>query len=403
MPKFRYTATKENGDKTTGAISRKSLASARSELTAKGLKVVEIKEKKSLAKMEIGKAKVPRQDIMHLSRQLAAFVRAGVPILDGIEVIAEESGNTTFRSALFEVSEGLRSGETLSSAFGRHPNIFPKFYIDMLRSAELTGRLDTVLNQLSGYIERDLDARQKIRSAMAYPMIVLGLAIVTIVVLTVFVIPRFETFFASLNAKLPLPTRILIAATSFITNWWWAIIGGMVAFGLLLFLGSKTDGGRSWIDRTLLRLPVIGEVIRFAIIERFCRILGAMVQAGVPLPEAMVVVSEGTNNASFKKGLTKVRESMLEGEGLSRPIARTELFPPAVIQMVRVGEDTGTLDEQLETAAGFYETELSFKIKRLTTYFEPAIILFVGVVVGFVAIAVVSAMYGIFRQVGTLG
>lgn len=403
MAKFRYRATNEDGGKTNGVIAAKTLASARANLTAQGLKVEEIKEKKSLAKLEIGKARVPRQEVMHLSRQLAAFVRAGVPILDGIEVIAEESGNATFRSALFQISEGLRGGETLSAAFAHHPNIFPKFYIDMLHSAELTGRLDTVLNQLSGYIERDLDARQKIRSAMAYPLIVLALATVTIVVLTVFVIPRFERFFASLNAKLPLATRILIAVTGFITNYWWAVVGGLLVLGLVTYLGSKTEGGRSLIDGTLLKLPVIGDVVRFAIIERFCRILGAMVQAGVPLPEAMVVVSDGTNNASFRRGLMKVRESMLEGEGLSRPIARTELFPPAVIQMVRVGEDTGTLDEQLEAAAGFYETELSFKIKRLTTYFEPAIIMFVGVVVGFVAVAVVSAMYGIFRQVGTLG
>lgn len=403
MAKFKYKATNEQGHTVSGVVKADNTAGARAALAERSLEVSELKEKSGLGSVEIGKGKVPRAEVMHLSRQLAAFIRAGVPILDGIEVVAEESGSLKLRSALFEVAEGLRGGETLSNAFGKHPNIFPKFYIDMLRSAELTGRLDTVLSQLSGYLERDLEARQKIRSALAYPVIVLVMGLVTVLVLTVFVIPRFQQFFASLHAKLPLATRMLIATTNFLTSYWWAIIGGILLVGGLGYLSSKTPKGRSVIDHATLRIPIVGEVVRFAIIERFCRILGAMVQAGVPLPEAMIVVAEGTNNAAFQEGLVKVRESMLQGEGISKPIARTSLFPPAVVQMVRVGEDTGTLDEQLDTAAGFYETELSFKIKRLTTFFEPAIILGVGIFVGFVAIAVVSAMYGIFRQVGTLG
>lgn len=402
MGKFKYVGVTSDGTRVSDVIEASSAAAARNLLSEKDLQIEQVSESVSIFKRSIGKVKVPRHEVMLLSRQLASFIKAGIPILDGIEVIAEESGNSGLRSALFEVSEGLRAGETLSAAFGRHPAIFPKFYIDMLKSAELTGRLDVVLSQLSGYIERDLDAKQKIRSALAYPLIIVGMSLVTVVVMTVFVIPRFQSFFESLGAELPLPTRILIAVTNFLTNYWWAVVGGIALLALLLYLSAKTEGGKSLLDRTILRLPVVGEIVRFAIIERFCRILAAMVQAGVPLPEAMLVVTEGTNNAAFQKGLAQVRTSMLEGEGLSRPISQTKLFPRAVVQMVRVGEDTGTLDEQLETSASFYETELGFKIKKMTTFFEPAVLIGVGLLVGFVAIAVVSAMYGIFRQVGSL-
>ncbi|MCA1840846.1 MAG: type II secretion system F family protein [Actinomycetota bacterium] len=401
MAKFKYTGTDASGKIVTGAVSAATISAARASLGEKDLNIQRIEPSRGL-NIELTKAKVPRQDVMLLSRQLAAFIRAGVPILDGIGVIAEESGNSTLRSALFTIADDLRAGKTLSDAVGAHPSIFPRFYVDMLRSAELTGRLDTVLSQLSGYLERDLEAKQKIRSALAYPTIILVLALVTIVVMTVFVVPRFQQFFKSLGAKLPLATRILISITGFISSWWWAILGGLLLLILFVYLSLKTRAGRGAMNKLVLQLPVVGEVVRFAIIERFCRILSAMVQAGVPLPEAMTVVAESANNIVYERGLKKVTDAMLEGEGLSAPISRTSLFPSTVVQMVRVGEDTGTLDEQLETAAGFYEQELTYKIKRMTTLFEPAVLIGVGLLVGFVAVAVVSAMYGIFRQVGSL-
>jgi type IV pilus assembly protein PilC len=402
MAKFKYTATDPQGAKTSGSISAATIARARQALAERELQVIDIGAKKGVLQFEITKKGVPRQEIMHLSRQLAAFIRSGVPILDAIQVIADETGNTSLRGILTDISDALRGGEPLSAAIAAHGHVFPRFYVDMIRAAELTGRLDVVLDQLSLYIERDLEARQKIRSAMAYPLIIVVLSVVVIVILAAFVLPRFKQFFESLHARLPLPTRMLLAMSSFVENWWWAIIGVVLVAGLALYGFLKTEAGRKIRDRIFLGLPVVGDVVLFSIVERFCRILGALVQAGVPLPDAMEVVSEGTNNRIFESGLTTVREAMLEGEGIAKPIARTDLFPSAVVQMMRVGEETGTLDQQLELSASFYERELSYKIKRLTTYFEPAVILAVGLIVGFVAVAVVSAMYGIFRQVGTI-
>jgi type IV pilus assembly protein PilC len=355
--------------------------------------------KRSIWQLEITRKQVPRADLMNFSRQLAAFIRAGIPILEAIDTFAEEAGNKVFREALSGIGTALRRGETFSAAVGAHGRIFPRFYVDMLKAAELTGRLDSVLDQLSRYIERDLEARRKIRSAMTYPALIGAMSLVTVGILSVFVLPRFKTFFASFHATLPLATRIVLAAGNFVGQWWWAIAAAAATAALGLLVMFKSAAGRAGLDRILLKLPVAADVVRHAIVERVCRVLASMVTAGVPLPDAMVVVAESARNKVYERALVKVREAMLAGEGIAGPIQRSNLFPRAVTQMVRVGEATGTLDTQLETAAAFYEQELDYKIKKLTALFEPAMIIFMGLLVGFVAIALVSAMYGIFRQV----
>lgn len=398
MAKFRYVAITPEGVEVSGSIDSVTPGAARTSLVDRHLSVVSVNEQKSLLKLELTKKKVPRAEIMQFSRQLAAFIRAGIPILDAIDIFADETGNKVFRVALTRIGEALRGGEHFSVAVAAQGQVFPRFYVDMLKAAELTGRLDSVLDQLSTYIERDLLARQRIKSALAYPVIIGAMSVVTVLILTIFVLPKFQVFFASLNAKLPLPTRIVLSGSGFLGKWWWAIGAAIVAIlaGLIPFL--KTVRGRDLKSRMILKLPVIREVAKFSIIERFCRILSSLVLAGVPLPDAMVVVSEATKNSVYQRALDAVRLELLEGEGIAGPITRTELFPTAVTQMVRVGESTGTLDRQLETAAAFYEQELDYKVKKLTALFEPMMIVFMGAVVGFVAVALVSAMYGIFSQ-----
>ena len=356
-------------------------------------------EKKSIWQFEITRRKVPRKDLMHFSRQLGAFLRAGIPVLEGLRVIADETGNKLFKKALIAMAEALEAGETFAEAASAHPEAFPNFYLGILRSAEISGSLDTVLDELSDYIDRDLEARRKITSAMVYPAMVLGMSVVTVVVLTAFVLPRFETFFKSFNAKLPLATRVLLDVSQFLTNWWFAVVVPLSALVVALWLLQRTDRGRSIRDAMLLKTPVVGEVVRYIVVERFCRILCSMAEAGVPLPDALLVITDGTGNAVFKRGILGARDSMMRGEGLATPLAATGLFPSAARQMFRVGEDTGTLDEQLRSAATYFERELDYKIKRFTSFFEPAVIMVVGLIVGFVAIALVSAMYGIYHQV----
>jgi type IV pilus assembly protein PilC len=399
MTTFKYTAVKPDGQRVRGNTRADTIKLAMAGLMDQSFDVVDLKESKSVLQFEITKKKLPPAEVMHFSRQLGAFVRAGVPLIEAIEVIEEEAENKVLRRVLAAVREELRTGETFSSALAPFQTMFPQFYVDMLRAAELTGTLDNVLDEISRYIERDLDARQKIRSAMVYPLVVLVMAIITITVLAVYVLPRFKDFFASLGAKLPLPTRMLIGLTDFLGNWWWALLGGIVLIVVGFALLFRAHWGRRLRDRTLLKLWVVGEVVRYTIVERFCRLLASMMEAGVPLPEAMTVLGRGTNNVIFQEGLASVREAMVRGQGIAAPMAASKLFPGAVIQMVRVGEDTGSLDQQLEAAAAYFDKELDYKIKKLTSLFEPAVILVMGAIVGFVAIALISAMYGIYNQV----
>lgn len=403
MATFAYRATDATGLEVRGLLKHDTMVGARTVLADQHLEVVDLKERTGLLQMQFGRKALPREEVMNFTRQLGAFMKAGVPILDGIQVIAEEAANPKVRRVLLEIHEALRGGDTLSGAVEAHRALFPPFYVEMLRSAEASGHLDYVLDQLARYIERDLDARRKIRSALAYPAVIAVMSLGTVVLLTTFVLPRFRRFFTSLDATLPLPTRILLNGAGFLARWWWAIGAGMLVTTLALYAFLRSPRGRALRDGWVLRLPVVGVVVRFAIVERFCRVLASMLRAGVPLPDAMVIVADGSRNAVYEAALMGVRDEMLQGDGLSRPIQRTGLFPASMTQMVRVGEDTGTLDEQLESAAGFYDRELEYKIKRLTTLFEPAIIVFMGVVVGFVAIALISAMYGIFRQAGGIG
>jgi len=397
--KFRYSALDESGQRVNGVEVAASSGAAHIALLARGLQPLEVKVKGSLLNFEITKKKVPRQDVMNFTRQLAVFMKAGVPIMEALEVIVEETQNKMLKAVLEDMVDSLRAGDTFAAAAAAHPEAFPNFYVGILESAELTGALDAVLNQLADYIDRDQKARGKVTAALIYPAVVAGMSVVTVLVLAVFVLPRFVVFFASLHAKLPLVTRLLLGTTSFISRWWYAEIATMMLIAGVYIAMDRSESGKARLDAWKLKLPVIGDLTETAIIERTCRILASMLRAGVDLPRSMAVTAESANNAVYRKALENVREIMMQGGGLAGPISETGLFPAAARQMFRVGEETGTLDQQLEVAAAYYGRELETKLDRATALFEPAIIIFMGVVVGFVAVALISAMYGIYNQV----
>lgn len=403
MPKFNYVAVGPDGLEVKGIEEAPSLGALSFFLRERNLAMKEAQEKKTILQFEITKKKVPRKDLMHFSRQMAVFLRAGIPVIDALNIIREElPKKSVLGDCLVDMVAALESGTTFTGAARSHPEAFPAFYLGVLEAAELTGNLASALEEVAKYIQRDLEARKKIQSAMFYPGVVLLMSIATVAVLAVFVLPKFKKFFSELGATLPLPTRMLLSVTDLLTTLWPVILLGLFAVGVALGFGPRTRRGRDLRDRTILKVPVVGDMVRTAIIERFCRTLSSMVRAGVPLPEALAVASDGTNNVVYRRKLEEVREAMLQGEGLAGPIARADFLPGAARQMIRVGEETGSLDEQLETSAHYFGTELDFKIARFTNLFEPAVILSMGGVVGFVAIALVSAMYGIFNS-GDLG
>lgn len=399
MTRYAYVATDPDGNLTKGVRKAATRDDAALALYEQDLRDIQVTEKRSVFQAELTAPRVKREEVMHLTRQLGAFVRAGLPLIEAVRTLGDEAKNSSVRRTMHQIVDGLRGGDRLSDCFDRHPRIFPEFYRGIIRSAELGGELDTVLDQLAKYLERDLEARRRVRAALIYPAMIALMSVVTIVVLATFVLPRFQTFFANLHATLPLPTRMLLGFTQFISQWWWAILVGLICLVLGMLGALRTEGGRLARDKLVLRLPAVGTAVRYALVERFCRILSSMVGAGVSLPDALRVATESLRNLVFLRALRRVAESMMEGEGLARPLAGADVFPTTAAQMVRVGEDTGTLDAQLEVAARYYEGELDYRLKKLTALFEPAVIIVMGLLVGFVAVALVSAMYGIFNQV----
>jgi len=399
VAKYRFTAAAADGSVINGVESATAVSALREALLERNLQPISILQKKGLLQVEITKKKVKKRELMHLCRQLGVFLRSGVSVLEALVVLTEETSSKEMKAALEGMRSSLEAGARFSEAASEHPALFPGYSVEILRSAELTGNLDEVLDQLSDYLEREIDTSQKVKAALAYPSVVMVLALVVSTILIVYVLPKFRTFFASLNAKLPLPTRLLLAFAKWLGEYG-VYAGGTIA---ILVIGGalavRTRRGREIKDQLVLKIPVIGELIHTSIIERFCRLLSSMTIAGVSLPEAIAVTTAATSNSVFRKGLTEARAAMMRGEGLAGPLAATGLFPGAARQMFAVGESTGNLDDQLVAAANYLDRELDYKIKRFTTIFEPVVIVAVGVIVGFVAIALVSAMYGIYRQV----
>jgi type IV pilus assembly protein PilC len=399
MPKFAYSAIDASGAEIDGTTKADTLGTARTILVEQNLFPIKIEESRGLLDFELTKEKVKKKNLMNFTRQLSVFIKAGIPITDALTTIADESTDVALRRALGEMVDDLRNGGLLSASAAQHPQVFPNYYIGILQAAELTGRLDESLDSLAGYISREMETRSKVIGALAYPMVVMVLALGTVMILAGYVLPQFVPLFEELGADLPLPTRMMLFVARFFTDLWYVTaIGMLLFFATIAFLAAHPTGRELW-QRISLKIPVIGGIIEYAILERFCSVLHTMLQAGVAIPSAMETTIEAVSNVVYRDQLDIARQQMLEGSGFSQPLIETELFPGAARQMFKVGEETGTLDQQLEVAAEYFNRELEYRIKTFTTLFEPIMIVFVGVVVGFVAIALVSAMYGVLGGV----
>jgi type IV pilus assembly protein PilC len=337
--------------------------------------------------------------IMAFSRQLSSFLEAGISVLEALEIVGAETASPVMRTVIGQMSTSIQRGSSFVDAANAHPDVFPAYYRAMLVSAEYTGNLDAVLAQLASYLERDIGARRQIKSALTYPIIVFCVAVVAMIVMSVFVLPKFSGLYRSLGGKLPLPTRMLLGFTDFITGSWPLILGVIAITGGTLFAVVGGERGKSRRDVATMKIPLIGHLFHLISLERFCRVLSSLATAGIPLPEAIVVSADSTNNSIFQRKLILVRDTLIRGGGLYDPMVESGLFPIAARQMIQVGERTGLLGSQLSKAASYYEREVSFEMKKATDMFEPMVILVVGLIVGFVAVAQVAAMYSIFGQI----
>ena len=342
---------------------------------------------------------IKRVELVLFSRMMATFIRAGIPILDGIEVVREQAVSNLFRQTLDDLSAQLRNGEPLSSSLARHPRVFSRLYVDMIVAAEATGELDAVLDQLARYLERAEATSRRIRQAMLYPGIVLCLAAGVVAILVTVVLPSFVALFADFEAELPLPTQILLAVGAFGGNYGVQTMAVIFTLIFAYLLVRNTTRVRRLRQRVVLHLPVVGGLVKLGTESRFARTLGILLRAGVPIARAFDIATTGTGNETYVRRLRPVRDGLLAGEGITVPLRASGLFGSLLIQMIKVGEETGTLDRYLDQAADFLDDELDYKTKQMVTIIEPMLVLGVALVVGFVALSVVTPMYSILHEI----
>jgi type IV pilus assembly protein PilC len=398
MPNYAYRAYTDSGQRRAGQIEASGTSAAEQALWKQGLKVVRLAPapaKKTMADYFPSLFHISTIDIILFTRQLATFVGAGVPMSRALGTIAEETGSPLFKRVILAILADLERGQNLSEALVKHPNVFPTLYVDLIRVAELTGNLEATLKELAGYLRRDLNTIRRVRTAMIYPSVILVVATGVVIILVFFALPAFVKIFAEFHVELPLPTRILIGIVDFTRTWVLAIIAGIAVVVTAIFGALRTARGVYLKDALFLKIPIFGPIVLAAILNRFARTLAMVLKAGVALGQTFDAVIAGTGNKVFQRGLNTVKEQMTGGEGFAGPLVRTGLFPPMLTQMVRVGEETGTLDTYLEQAADFYEEELEYKIRAMTSLIEPVMTVAVGLVVGFIAVSLISAMYGL--------
>ena len=397
MPSYAYRAYTEKGQRREGRIDAEGTSAAEQALWLEGLKIVALHPapaKKTMADYFPSLYRISRADIILFTRQLATFVGAGVPMTRALGTMAQEA-SPLFKRVILSVLDDLERGQNLSEALLKHPKVFPTLYIDLIRVAELTGNLEATLTELAGYLRRDLNTARRVQAAMIYPAVILVVATGVVIILVFFALPAFVRIFAEFRVELPLSTRILIGIVNF-TRQWALVIGAVILAGAGgIVVALRTSRGAYAKDQISIKAPILGPIVLSAVLNRFARTLAMVLKAGVPLGQTFEAVIASTGNKVFQRGLTTVKEQMTSGEGFAGPLIRTHLFPPMLTQMVRVGEETGTLDTYLEQAAEFYEEELEYRIRAMTSLIEPVMTVAVGVIVGFIAVSLISAMYGL--------
>lgn len=395
----KFVATYEDLD---GNIVKEKLtavdgSSARMLLASQGKVVIEIDPVKSWTEIEFGKS-VNDAALLQFTRQMAAFTAAGISIASALELLESTTKNKTLKAAIGAMLGDIKDGVSLAGAVQQHAKLFPAYYPALLAASERSGDMSGAFETLAGYIERDLTSKRAVRSALYYPSVLIVLGIGAVFLLTTVVLPRFESFFSSLNAQLPVATRVLMAFSRFMTGHLLQILLLIVVAAIAFLFALQNPKGRRVIDAVLLKLPVVGPLVELVVLERYARVLGTLSAAGVPLPDALTLASRVVGNQIFSTAIVQTRRGVMNGEGLSGPMLATKVFPDAMIQVIGVGEQTGRLSQQLEQSSTMYGKELDYKLKNLTSLLEPVILLIVGGGVGFVAIALVSAMYGIYNS-----
>lgn len=400
---FSYQVKDDKGQIHSGELSAPSSSSAAQALRERGFVPLSIEEKKlSALQKEIklpGFGRVKQKDLAIFSRQFATMINAGLSLLRSLDILADQTPNATFSGVIREIKTSVEKGMSLSEAMQRHPKVFDRLYVAMIRAGEVGGVLDATLIRLADTLEKSVELRGKVKSAMTYPTAVLGLVVLILTAMLIFVVPMFEGMYADLGGTLPLPTRILLGLSrAMVGNWY--IILGVVIGGIFLFRRwVSTEGGRFTFDRIKLKVPIFGSLAQKSAIARFSETLASLTRTAVPILHAMDIVAETAGNEVVAKAIKEVQASVKEGDSIAAPLAKHDVFPPMVVQMLAVGEETGALDTMLDKLADFYNAEVSATVDSLTSLLEPLLMVVLGGTVGSMIVALYMPMFNLINLV----
>ncbi len=401
METFVWTGRTRDGKRQKGELIARSKDEVISTLRKQNILVTSVgaSAKKLSIKLPF-KSRVGDKDIVVFTRQFATMIDAGLPLIQCLDILAKQTENKNFASAINEIRQDVEAGSTYADALKKQPKIFNDLYVNMVAAGELGGILDTILNRLSKYIEKSMKLKRQIRSALVYPSTIVAVAVVVIVVLLVWVIPIFSKMFTDFGGILPAPTRMVIGASNFMRDNIIFIIGFVGATAFAFSRYYKTQNGRRTIDRLVLHLPIFGLLMRKISVAKFTRTLSTLISSGVPILDGLDIVAKTAGNKVVEEALYVTRQSISEGKTLAEPLEKTRVFPPMVVQMIAVGETTGALDSMLTKIADFYDEEVDSTVTNLTALLEPMLMIFLGVVIG----SMVVAMYlPIFKLAGSIG
>ncbi len=401
---YKYIGYTEDKKLVKGMVAAVSHEMAKEYLASQGYQVLSLKPAAtflpSWEKLFPSLFRVKPREVIMFSRQLALLLESGTDIITSLQLLQAQITNRVFHKVLGEIISDLRAGNRLSVSLGKHPHIFPKLYCRSLTVGEQTGGLEIVLRQVADHMEKEATAKKGIKKALAYPIMVSIVAIIVVGVLVTFVLPSFIGLYSTLGAELPLATRLLLTMVDLSQSYGIYLLAALAAAGFLAAIYTRTPAGKYQWDRLALSLPLVGRVIQLSELTRCCRSMSILFRSGLPLTEIMSMTVEGSGNMVMKDALSSVEQAMLKGEGLSQPMAENRLFLPMMVQMVRVGEETGNLDITLLATAQAYEAEADDKTRALIGFIQPAMTLGIGLVVAFITIALLSAMYSVFGQMG---
>jgi type IV pilus assembly protein PilC len=398
MPMYEYTARNSTGQIQKGQLEAQSTDEVNAHLRKNRMMLVSVRQAPKAISFG-GPGRIKTRDIVIFTRQFATMINAGLPLVQSLTILAQQTENKALKDVTRAVVYDVESGNTLADAFAKHPKAFTDLYVNMVAAGEAGGILDTILLRLATFLEKNDALVRKVKGAMVYPGVIMAVAGIAIAVLLVFVIPTFSEMFASAGMELPLPTRVVIALSDFLIGFWWAILAVIALAVFAIRRYYATPGGRKQIDTMMLHAPVLGDLIRKSAVSRFTRTLGTLISSGVSILDGLEITAKTSGNRVVHDAVMESRQSIAGGETIAAPLERSKVFPPMVISMIAVGEQTGGLDEMLSKIADFYDEEVDVAVSALLSLMEPVMIVVLGVIVGGMVIAMYLPIFDMMNAV----